>query len=168
MTKTVKPTALVVVALFLAAAIGIWATQAQTPAKPTPPPAKPAAKKPFVLRTADEMKWTDVPEVKGVQESVMWGNEAKGAHGTMNKFAAGAEVPLHTHTSDMRGVIISGTLVITPEGRSAKELGAGSYFFEPAGAKHTTACKAGADCILYRHMPGPFDVKTAEPTSAPK
>lgn len=114
-----------------------------------------------VFRTAAQLKWVDVPDQKGVQEAVLWGDPAKGAHGAQNKFAAGTEMPLHTHTASMRGVILAGTLVITPEGGKAAELGPGSYFFEPGGMNHTTGCKAGADCVVYRHMSGSFDVKLA-------
>lgn len=129
---------------------------AQAPAKA---PARP------VFRTAAQLKWVDVPDAKGVQEAVLWGDPAKGAHGSQNRFAAGTELPLHTHTNSMRGVILSGTLVITPEGGKAAELGPGSYFLAPGGMNHMTSCKAGADCVVYLHMSGAFDMK---PSAAPK
>jgi hypothetical protein len=49
------------------------------------------------------------------------------------------------------------------EGQKPKELGPGSYFFIPGEVKHTTGCKAGADCIMYTEWSGAFDLKPATP-----
>jgi quercetin dioxygenase-like cupin family protein len=111
------------------------------------------------LRTPSELKWTDAPEVKGVQRAVVWGNGKKSSHGSFAKFPGGFTSPLHTHISDGRSVVVSGTVIETLEGQSPKELPAGSYFFIPGGLKHTTACKAGAECVLYTHWSGAFDLK---------
>jgi quercetin dioxygenase-like cupin family protein len=116
-----------------------------------------------VLRAASELKWVDAPNAKGVQQAVVWGNAQKGAHGSFAKFAAGTEVPLHTHTAASRSVVISGTMLEGLEGQEPKELGSGSYFFIPGNVKHTTACKAGAECIIYTDWLGPFDLKPVNP-----
>jgi quercetin dioxygenase-like cupin family protein len=126
--------------------------------------AKPAAKKArAVLRAASELKWVDAPNAKGVEQAVVWGNAQKGAHSSFAKFAAGTEVPLHTHSAASRSVVISGTMLEGLEGQEPKELGAGSYFFIPGDVKHTTACKAGAECIIYTDWSGPFDLKPVNP-----
>src|SRR5215813_7302839 len=75
--------------------------QAQETAKPA---AKPATRK-AVLRSASELKWADIPESKGAQQAVVWGNPQKGAHGSFAKFAGGTEIPLHTHTAGSRSVV---------------------------------------------------------------
>jgi quercetin dioxygenase-like cupin family protein len=124
--------------------------------------AQEAAKR-AVLRAASELKWVDAPNATGVQQAVAWGNAQKGAHGSFAKFAGGTEVPLHTHTASGRSVVISGTMVEGVEGQKPKELGAGSYFYLPGGVKHTTTCKAGADCIIYSDWSGPFDLTPATP-----
>ncbi|HEY2932914.1 MAG TPA: cupin domain-containing protein [Acidobacteriota bacterium] len=129
--------------------------------------AKPAAKK-TVLWSAGELKWQAVQNVQGVQRAVLAGNPDKGPHRAMIKFAAGTEVPLHTHTADDWGAVISGTLVIGIEGHAPKELGPGSYFLTPGGVKHTTKCKAGSDCVFYSQFVGAFDLKPAEPTAGKK
>lgn len=123
--------------------------------------AKEAGKRSPVLKTPAEMKWKEVPDVHGAQQAVLWGDPQKGASGLLTKFKAGTEVALHSHTSDLRSVVISGTLIITLEGQAPKELGPGSYGFEPGGSKHTTACKAGADCMIFTQAPRPFDVVMA-------
>ena len=125
--------------------------------------AKPAAAKKAILRAASEMKWVDIPDAKGAQQAVAWGNPQKGAHGSFSKFAGGTEVPMHTHTAGSRSAVIAGTMLEGLEGQTPKELGPGSYFYIPVEVKHTTACKAGAECIIYTDWQGAFDLKPATP-----
>ena len=140
----------------LGVAAALYAAQAEKAAKP-------AAAKRAVMRTATEIKWVDNADAKGVQQSVVWGNAEKGPHGAFNKFAGGTEVPLHTHTAASRNVVITGTMVEGMDGQQPKELGPGSYFSIPGDLKHTTACKAGAECVIYSDWSGPFDLKPATP-----
>ncbi len=125
--------------------------------------AKPAAAKKAVLRAASEMKWVEIPDAKGAQQAVAWGNPQKGAHASFAKFAGGTELPMHTHTAGSRSVVIAGTMLEGLEGQTPKELGPGSYFYIPGEVKHTTACKAGADCIIYSDWQGAFDMKPTTP-----
>lgn len=154
MTKFFQRVVLLVGSFFAVSGLILYAQEAAQP--------KPAMKRAAVLKAAEDLKWTDVPNVKGVQQAVAWGNPQKGPHGAFDKFAAGTQVPLHSHTANLRSVIISGTMVFAMDGQSAKELGPGSFAFLPSGAKHTTACKAGADCVLYSQASGAFDVVPAE------
>ena len=124
--------------------------------------AQAGGEKTAVLRAASELKWVAAPDVKGVEQAVVWGDAAKGAHGSFAKFASGIETPLHTHTASGRSVVVSGTIVSTPEGQKPKELGPGSYFSLPGGMKHTTGCKAGAECVIYSQWLGAFDIKPVE------
>lgn len=142
-------------------ALGLWVTEAKAQGKP-------AAKKTAVFKKAAEMKWADLPDAKGAQQARLWGDPTKGPHGVLDKFAAGTEIPLHSHTADLRTVVLSGTMVIGVEGQSPKELGPGSYFFLPGGLKHTTSCNAGADCVIFSQGSGAFDVIAAETSGANK
>ena len=145
----------VIMGISLAAAAALYAAQAEKAAKP-------AAAKRAVLHTPSEMKWVDIPDAKGAKQAVAWGNPQKGPHGSFAKFEGGTEIPLHTHTAGGRSVVISGTMVEGLEGQP-KELGPGSYFFIPGDVKHTTACKAGAECVIYTDWSGAFDLKPATP-----
>ncbi len=143
---------LVVAGLSLIPASGFFAGQAEKAAKP-------ATAKKAVLRVASEMKWVDIPDAKGAQQAVAWGNPQKGAHASFAKFAGGTELPMHTHTAGSRSVVIAGTMLEGLEGQQPKELGPGSYFYIPDEVKHTTACKAGAEYIIYTDWQGAFDLK---------
>ena len=153
----IRPVA--VAGMLVLAAVTSFNAQGQEAAKPA---GKPATKK-TVLRSASEMKWVDIADAKGAQEAVTWGNPQKGAHGSFTKFPAGTQLPLHTHTATSRSVVISGTMMEGLEGQTPKELGPGSYFFIPGEVKHTTACKEGAECIIYTDWQGAFDLKPATP-----
>lgn len=142
--------------LFAVAGLG-FALAAQTAAKA--PARKPAAKPEPHLWAPGDMKRVDLTEPKGAQQAVLWGDPTKGAHGVIDKFPAGLELPLHTHTYAHKVVMISGTMTITPDGGSPKELPAGSYLMMPGGVKHSTGCKAGADCVFFSEGSGKFDVK---------
>jgi quercetin dioxygenase-like cupin family protein len=117
----------------------------------------------IVMKTPSELKWVDIPDTKGAQQAVVYGDPQKGANGSFAKFPAGTQIPLHTHTASGRSVVISGTMMEAAEGQKPKELGPGSYFYLPGGMKHTTACKAGADCVIYSHWSGAFDMKPVTP-----
>jgi quercetin dioxygenase-like cupin family protein len=115
-------------------------------------------KSPKTLTPAD-LKWTDVPRMKGIQAAPLWGNANKGAHGRFIKFAGGTDNPLHTHTSTLHTVVVSGTFYSGADAASAKDAGAGSYSETPGGWKHVSGCRAGADCVIYEESRGKFDFK---------
>ena len=59
-------------------------------------------------------------------------------------------------------VIISGTVIHGPEGKPEVRLTAGSYLFDPAGYKHTTACDKASECVFFMEGDGKFDIVMAE------
>jgi hypothetical protein len=81
------------------------------------------------------------------------------------KLPAGFSAPLHSHTADHQVVVLSGTMVMAPEGGAAKKLGPGSWFEFTGMKKHVTSCDAGTDCVLFMVAKGAWDLLPAE---APK
>ena len=117
----------------------------------------------LVIKPAGELHWTDLdPSAPGVKVVDLWGDHATGAYGALIRLPAGFAAPLHTHTHDMKVVILSGTYIQVPEGKPEFRLGPGSYFMQPgADYRHTTTCGAGADCVFLVESEGPFDLKPA-------
>jgi quercetin dioxygenase-like cupin family protein len=151
MEARMKKRSAIVLALAWAGASTLAAAQepaTTAPPKPeaTPRPAE-AAPAP-TLWPASELKWTDLAAVKGAKEAVLWGDPKKEGFGKLNRWPAGGEVPLHFHPFESRGVVLEGTMTITPEGGAAKELGPGSYWHLPGRVKHVTTCKPGAECVF--------------------
>jgi anti-sigma factor ChrR (cupin superfamily) len=137
----------------------------QTDAKTAPK----AAESRLVVIPAGDMKWTDLdPSVPGVRVADLWGSHAKGAFGALFKLPAGFAAPLHTHTYDMKVVIVSGTYIQAPEGKPEFRLGPGSYFMQPGGNyRHTTTCDKASDCVFLVESKGPFDLKPVDAGKGP-
>jgi quercetin dioxygenase-like cupin family protein len=130
--------------------------------------AKAAAAGKAVLWAAEDMKWADLPDAP-VKRAVLWGDPATGAHGALLKFPAGFEAPLHHHTADHHAVVVSGTMIITPEGEAGKRLGPGSSFSFTGKKKHTTGCDAASECVLFLDDSGRWDLVMADAKmAAPK
>jgi quercetin dioxygenase-like cupin family protein len=111
---------------------------------------------------AADLKWHEAPgvgDVKGPQIAVVSGDPAKGAYAGFAKFAADTHHPLHTHPNAVKVVVISGTFLYGEEGQEPKELGAGSYLMVPGGHRHTSGCKAGAECVVFQTGTAKFATK---------
>jgi quercetin dioxygenase-like cupin family protein len=114
------------------------------------------------LMPPQDLKWTDVKEVKGAQQAVVWGNPEKGAYAAFDKWPGGTDVGAHTHSNDIKATVISGTMVIKLGDGPEKELPAGSWIHTGPNDVHSSKCKAGADCVFYLTQPGKFDFKPVE------
>jgi anti-sigma factor ChrR (cupin superfamily) len=146
------------------------AVLAQAPAETKPKTAPVPAASRLVVMPAADLKWTDLDPAgaPGVKVADLWGNHATGPFGALFKLPAGFAAPLHTHTHDMKVVIISGTYIQAPEGKPEFRLGPGSYFLQPGGNyRHTTTCDKASDCLFFVEGKGPFDLKMVEAAKAP-
>ena len=138
----------------------------QTDANATPKPAESR----LVVMPAADMKWSDLDPVgaPGVKVATLWGDPGKGAFGAFFKLPAGFAAPLHTHTHDMKVVILSGTYIQAPEGKPEFRLGSGSYFMQPgSNYRHTTTCDKASDCVFLVESNGPFDLRPVDAGKGP-
>ena len=118
---------------------------------------------PLMVSFAD-LKWTELPERKGTQFAVLSGDPETGEYTQMRKVPAGTDNPLHTHSSEIKNVVISGVLYIGPDSASARDFGPGSVIVIPANWVHVSGCRAGSDCVFYQEGKGKFDYKPAAET----
>ena len=126
----------------------VQASEAPAPAAPVPVPAA-------------DLAWTDLDPTgaPGVKIAALWGDHQKGAFGAFLKLPPGFAAPLHTHTHDMKLVIVSGTYIQGPQGKPAFRLGPGSYLMQPGGDyRHTTTCDAASECLFFVESDGAFDL----------
>jgi hypothetical protein len=121
------------------------------------PGAQAAEKKGAVLVPASEVKWTDVPQMTGVQIAPIDGDPSKGPSHFLLKFVGGFAAPLHHHTANHFVTVIAGTVVLGVDGNEQK-LPAGSVFSFSNKTKHTTSCAAGAECVMSIDSRGKWDV----------
>jgi anti-sigma factor ChrR (cupin superfamily) len=133
-------------------------------------PASQPAESRLVVMPAGDMKWADLDPTgaPGVKIADLWGNHGSGAFGALLKLPAGFAAPLHTHTHDMKVVILSGTYIQSPDGKPEFRLGPGSYFMQPGGDyRHTTTCDKASDCVFLVESGGAFDLKPVDAGKAP-
>jgi quercetin dioxygenase-like cupin family protein len=120
-----------------------------------------SAASPTVLPAAD-LKWIELDPTgaPGVKVAGLWGDHRAGAFGAIFRLPPGFSAPLHTHTHDMKLVIVSGTYIQGAEGRPEFRLGPGSYLMQPGGAyRHTTRCDQASECIFFVESGGAFDLQ---------
>ena len=127
-----------------------------------------SAGSPVALPAAD-LKWTELDPTgaPGVKVADLWGDHRTGPFGAIFRLPAGFAAPLHTHTHDMKLVIVSGTYIQGPEGKAEFRLGPGSYLMQPGGTyRHTTSCDLASECIFFVESGGAFDLLPAAAESA--
>jgi quercetin dioxygenase-like cupin family protein len=100
--------------------------------------------------------------VPGVKKKVLWGNHDTGPYVAFTKFDPGLANPLHTHTSEVRIVVLRGAYLYTPQGGKQRRIGPGSYISVPGGLPHVSAADAKAGALFYEESPGGFDLKPVE------
>lgn len=134
----------------------------QSPSQQPTPTATPKEddKAPLMVSFA-EMKWVELPERKGMQFALLSGDPKTGAYTQMRKVPAGADNPLHAHSSELKNVIISGVWYTGTDAASAKDFGPGSVVMMPADWVHVSGCRPGSDCVFYQEGKGRFDFKPA-------
>jgi hypothetical protein len=113
---------------------------------------------PLMLSFTD-LKWTELPERKGMQFALLSGDPKTGAYTQMRKVPAGTDNPLHAHGSELTNVIISGVWYTGADSASARDFGPGSIVRMPADWVHVSGCRAGSDCVFYQEGKGKFDFK---------
>ena len=116
-----------------------------------------------------DLQWTELPERKGMQFAVLSGDPKTGAYTQIRKVPAGTNNPLHSHSSELKNVIISGVWYTGPDSASAKDFGPGSVVIMPANWVHVSGSRPGSDCMFYQEGKGRFDfVPAAGANAAPK
>ena len=86
-----------------------------------------------------------------------YGDLAHGAHGTFIKMPAGFVSPVHIHTEDYWGVVISGVAVNGLPGSADVALPVGSYWLQKGGERHVTKCISPNECIFFISQHGKFE-----------
>ena len=100
--------------------------------------------------------------VPGVKKKILWGNHDKGPYGAFTKFDPGLTNPLHTHTNEVRIVVLQGAYIYKPQNGNERRVGAGSYISIPAGAVHLSGGDPKEGALFYEESPGKFDLKVVD------
>jgi len=86
-----------------------------------------------------------------------YGDLGHGPHGTFIRMPAGFVSPIHSHTEDYWGVVISGVAVNRTPDAADIQLPVGSYWFQKGGELHITKCVSPNECLFFISQQGKFD-----------
>ena len=110
-----------------------------------------------MMQSFDDLKWSTLPERPTMKFAILTGDPQSGPYTQVRQVPAGTSNPLHSHSSDLTNVIISGTWYTGTDEASAKDFGPGSVVFMPGNWVHVSGCRAGSDCVFYQDGKGKFD-----------
>ncbi len=89
--------------------------------------------------------------------AVLWGNDEKGPYGAVTRFVPGFDAGMHTHTNDVRIVVIKGAYLYK-DAMGEKRVGPGDFLFIPGGTKHWSGGDAKEGALFFNEMDGKFDL----------
>jgi hypothetical protein len=110
----------------------------------------------------DSAKATYTDLNPGASQSPVWGDPASGAHGAFTKFVPNFAAGPHTHTNDLRIVVVKGVYVYKPEQGDAIRVTPGQFLLLPGGVRHSTGSDATEETIFYQEADGKFDFNPVE------
>lgn len=123
--------------------------------------AEAAVGEPAIALTADDarLEWGGCPDFlpAGCAIAVLHGDPSKPNVDIFFKVPAKSEIPMHTHTSAERMVLVSGELHVTYQGQALSELKPGTYAYGPAGRPHSARCVSDVPCVLFIAFEAPLD-----------
>ena len=96
--------------------------------------------------------------VPGVKKAVLWGDPDAGPYGAFTKFDPGLANPLHTHTNELRIVVLRGAYIYKPKDGKERRVGPGAYISVPAGDVHVSSGDKKEGALFYEESPGKFDL----------
>jgi quercetin dioxygenase-like cupin family protein len=94
----------------------------------------------------------------GASQSAVRGDPATGAHAAFTKFVPNFKAALHTHTNDLRIVVVKGAYIYKPEQGDSIRVTAGQYLLIPGGVRHSTASDPKDETVFYQEADGKFDL----------
>lgn len=114
----------------------------------------------IVRLSAETAEFTEM--VPGVSKVILWGDHETGPYGAFTRFAPGQDNGLHTHTSDVRIVVLEGAYVYTLEGGEEVRVEAGEFVSMPGGTVHVSGGDAEAGALFYEASDGGFDLNPVD------
>lgn len=110
-----------------------------------------------VFMEAKDIKWQAIEGFTGVQMATVEGDATKGPNHSFAKFEPGFSAPMHHHTADHFGTVITGTVIFTVDGVEHR-LTPGSFFSFKKKQSHVTTCAPGAECMISLDTRGKWDI----------
>lgn len=120
-----------------------------------------------LARTAQDprLQWSPCPEFmpQGCAIAVLHGDPGQDNADVLFRVPAGAQIPLHWHTSAERMVLVEGDLQVTYVGQDPVDLRPGTYAYGPAKLAHAGRCGDAGACTLFIAFEQPVDAFPGNP-----
>lgn len=113
-------------------------------------------KKELTFVSKDQANFKELLE--GASMASLWGDPEKGAYGGLTRFVPGFDAGTHTHTNDVRIVVIKGAYIYRDTAGGEKRVGPGDFLFIPGGTKHWSGGDAKEGALFFNEMDGKFDL----------
>jgi uncharacterized RmlC-like cupin family protein len=111
-----------------------------------------------VALAPEALRWREMSaKAPGVMITEVRGEYAAGPWSGFVRFPAGSKSGIHTHSSDMKIVVVKGTWHYGPSTEQEKRYGPGSYVFIPAELPHSNS--QPEEVLMYIEQSGRFDNK---------
>ncbi|HSM10718.1 MAG TPA: cupin domain-containing protein [Lysobacter sp.] len=112
-----------------------------------------------------QLQWGPCPEFmpEGCAIAVLHGDPGQDNADVFFRVPAGAQIPLHWHTSAERMVLVEGELQVTYAGQEPVALRPGTYAYGPAKLAHEGRCGEAAACTLFIAFEQPVDAFPGSP-----
>jgi len=97
------------------------------------------------------LAWGACPDFlpSGCAIAVLHGDPARPNADVFFKLPGRSEIPLHSHTSAERMVLVAGELEVTYQDQAPVRLTPGAYAYGPPGRPHGGRCVSDTPCILF-------------------
>jgi hypothetical protein len=126
-----------------------------------------AASSPTVRTSAnipvEQLKFYQTKE--GLTFAKAWGDPAAGPHSNFIRLPGSYASPLHVHSSDYYGVVVTGVVANECQAKPDRPLRPGSYWFQRGNDPHTTKCLSREPCLIFVTSHGAFDLRVVSAPS---
>lgn len=106
--------------------------------------------------SSDTAEFTEI--APGVSKKALWGDQENGPYGAFTRFAPGQVNPLHTHTNEVRLIVLEGAYVYTPAEGEEIRVHPGEYLAVPGGIAHVSAGDEEDGALFVESSEGGFDL----------
>jgi quercetin dioxygenase-like cupin family protein len=121
-----------------------------------------APRKELVVIDAADAEFKQI--APGMKKKVLWGNHEKGPYAAFTRLDPGLAFGVHTHSSEVRLVVLQGAYLYRPHKGKERRFGPGTFLWLPRGDVHASAADSKEGALLYEESSGGYDMKPfAEP-----
>jgi quercetin dioxygenase-like cupin family protein len=105
---------------------------------------------------SSKLEWKAV--APGAAMAAVMGDPDKGKRAAFTKFDPGARFEMHSHSSDMRIVVLKGAYPYKSQKGEERRVGPGMYLWVPGGDHHWSGGDEKEGALFYMDSDGKFDL----------